>query len=208
MNTALAETEPNLMSNGRHLDISPRVFVDRYSALGFERKVLPVGQGFVHHRERIVVEPVFTECGSIDRWHTLRRLEETLDLHRARKRGNRMLIAAAAVCAAALIVLFWPSIVAAETRRDVIDQADEAGALSLPPVATCALSYTLGPRESTVLQCTHRLRGAYTVERLRSGNDRVLISPARTVNRGDSLTITLLNVTDGAVQGTAYIEFW
>jgi len=209
MNTVTAlDSQPHAMSNGRHLDISPRTFVDRYSALGFERKITHDGNAFVHHVERIIVAPVLTECGSIDRWHTVRRLEDTLTLHRAKRRGQGTLTAIALAFVALLVAMLWPHIVRAESKQAVLEHAYDDSFTSAAPLARCDLAYTLAPHESTVLQCTHRLRGLEPVERYRSGHARVLISPAATVSRGDAVLVVLFNTGDQPATGTATVEFW
>lgn len=207
MNAAESILAPDSGSNGRHLDISPRRFVDSYSELGFERKLTHAGSVFVHHDERIIVPPVMTEIGSIDRWHTIRRLEDTLETHRAKRRGQRVLAVFVLLLAAMLMALAWPHAVSAETRQGALEAAYE-DVDTAAPLATCALPYTLGPHETTVLQCTHRLRGLAVVEKYRSGHNRVLISPSATVNRGDAVLIVVHNTGDKTAAGTAYAEFW
>lgn len=211
MNTVTAlDSQPHAMSNGRHLDISPRTFVDRYSALGFERKITHDGNAFVHHVERIIVAPVLTESGSIDRWHTVRRLEDTLTLHRAKRRGQGTLTAIALAFVALLVAMLWPHIVRAETKQGVLerDYATDIDLDTVAPLARCDLPYTLPAGESTVFQCTHRLRGIVPMERYRSGHPRVVVSPAGTVSRGDAVLVVLFNTGDQPATGTATVEFW
>lgn len=195
------------MSNGRHIDISTKVFTHRHEALGFERREHVLGTQFVNRAEGVVVAPVRTGCGSIDRYQTLRCMEDTLELHRAKRRGQRVITAVALIMAALFVGMVWPLVVRAEAKQTTLEHAYEA-VDSSAPLATCSLPYTLGPRETTVLQCTHRLRGLAVVEKYRSGHNTVLISASATVNRGDAVLLVLHNTGDQAATGTAYAEFW
>lgn len=208
MNAAIAlESQPHVMSNGRHHDISPRQFADRYSALGFERKATHDGTAFVNHSERIVVAPVLTECGSIDRWHTIRRLEDTLVVHRARRRGQRAITIVALVMLALFVGMAWPLLVRAETKQGAIERAYD-DVESVAPLATCSRYYVLMPRETATFECFHNLVGITPMERLRSGNGVVLISPARSFNKPPGVLVTITNTSDAKQSGTATVEFW
>lgn len=209
MNTVTAlDSQPHAMSNGRHLDISPRTFVDRYSALGFERKITHDGNAFVHHVERIIVAPVLTECGSIDRWHTVRRLEDTLALHRSKRRGQRTITAIALALLALLVAMLWPLVVRAETKHGAIERAYEADLDAAAALAMCSRSYVLQPGETLTFECFHNLVGIVPVERYRSGNGAVLITPARSFSKPPGVLVTLHNPSAVKQSGTATVEFW
>lgn len=208
MNAATAHTtESDTMSNGKHLDISPRTFVDRCSALGFERKLTHDGDAFIHHGERIIVAPVRTELGSIDRWHTVRRLEESLHTHRARRRGQRAITLVALVMLALFVGMAWPLLVRAETKQGAIERAYD-DVESVAPLATCSRYYVLMPRETATFECFHNLVGITPMERLRSGNGVVLISPARSFSKPPGVLVTITNTSDTKQSGTATVEFW
>ena len=190
-----------------HHDISTREFINRYSALGFERRVIDDRAVFVANGGRLVVAPVMTHLMSVDRYMTIKRLEEMLTIHERQRRGG--IVLAIVLCIVAVIgaLLFGPE-VRAESRRDVLSAAEETEALLSEPSARCDTAYMLMPGETATVTCFHNLVGFTPIERLRSGHDRVLVSVSRHTTKPPGIVMVLHNTGSTKVYGTVIAEFF